>query len=539
MTKRAARLRALLGLSAVLALAACSRSDNRAPCPAGERCLEAGNAAEPLTLDPNKTQTVWEGNILYDLLVGLTQWSADGKVVPGMATSWEVSPDGLTWTFHLRKALWSDGVPVTANDFVYSLRRIENPATASPYAYLLYLITGAQAVNEGKAAPETIGADALGPRTLQLHLTHPAPYLPQLLVHSSALPLPAHVVKRWGNAWVEPGHFVSNGPYVLKSWKLGEKIVLQRNPRFWDNAQVCFDRVSYYPTTNAVTAERRVQSGELDMNYTFSSARVAYLRKHMPGYVHAVPYLAQWYLSFNLRDPKLQDRRIRLALSMDVDRDFLTDKLVRAGAKPLYTFVPPGMADYRSAPTASWTRWPFARRQAAARALMQQAGYSPEHPLTLSFKFQSHSTVTAAALQADWRKIGVNITFSPEESQILYSDLNAGNFEVAYDGWAMDYDDPMTFLELLSSSAGGQNHSHYDNPRYDALLNEANQQRDLTTRAKLLAKAEALALHDVPVAPLMTDAARNLVNPNITGWVDNPANWHLKRYLCRKGPPPQ
>lgn len=521
-----------------LALAACSGGGGRAPCPDGLRCLEAGNASEPLTLDPNKSQDVWEANIQYDMFVGLTQWNAKGEVVPGVATSWDVSPDGLIWTFHLRHALWSDGVPVTAGDFVYSLQRLENPATASVYAYLLYLISGAKEINDGKAGPETIGARALDPHTLQLTLTHPAPYLPLLLVHQAAMPIPAHIVKQWGDAWMDPAHIATNGAYVLKAWLLGQRVTLARNPRFWDNGATCFDQVNYYPTADAVTGERRVQSGEFDLSYVFASSRERYLRKRLPGYVHAVPYLANWYLAMNQRNPLLRDPRIRLALSLGIDREFSALKLTQAGSQPLYDFTPPGMAGYQGPPPPAWSRWPFIQRQAAARALLRQAGYGPDHPLVLDYKYGQSSKVSAAALQADWRAIGINITLSPMESQILYADLNAGNFDIAWDGWAMDYDDPMTFLELLDSQSGPQNHSHYFNPTYDALLNQADHTRDLATRAKILAQAEALAMADVAVAPIETDSARNLVNPDITGWVDNPANWHLKRYLCRKGSPP-
>ncbi len=529
----------ITALLLALALAACSGGGGRAPCPAGLRCLEAGNAGEPLTLDPSKSQNVWEGNIQYDLFVGLTQWNARGEVVPGMATSWEVSPDGLIWTFHLRDAQWSDDVPVTAGDFVFALQRLENPATASPTAYLFYPIAGAEAVNEGKAALATIGARALDPHTLQLTLTHPAPYLPLLLVHTSALPLPAHVIQRWGDAWLDPAHIVSNGPYVLKSWQIGQRVLLARNPRFWDNGSVCFDQISYYPTADAVTGERLVQSGEYDLNYTFSLPRTRYLRQHMPAYVHGVPYLAIWYLSMNQRVAKLQDKRVRLALSLGIDREFLADKLMGHAPQALYSFTPPGLLDYTPAAAPAWSHWPFARRQAAARALLRQAGYGPEHPLQLEFKYGETAKISATALQADWRAIGVDASLAPEETQILYADLNAGNFEIAWDGWAMDYDDPMTFLELLATQTGSQNHSHYSSPRYDALLSQSDQQRDLHKRAQILAQAEAVALDDVAVAPIITDAARYLVNPDITGWVDNPTNWHLKRYLCRKGPPPE
>ncbi len=407
--------RAVAALLLAFAVAGCGGGGGRAPCPAGLRCLEAGNAAEPQTLDPDKSQDVWEANIQYDLFVGLTQWNAHGEVVPGMATSWDISPDGLTWTFHLRDAQWSDGVPVTAGDFVYGLQRLENPATASVYAYLLYLISNAREINEGKAAPETIGARELDPHTLQLTLTHPAPYLPLLLVHQSAMPIPAHVVTRWGNAWMDPAHIVSNGPYILKAWLLGQRVILARNPRFWENSATCFDQISYYPTSDLVTAERRVESGEFDLGYTFTSARVRYLRKRMPAYVHAVPYLANWYLSMNQRNPKLRDRRVRLALSLGIDREFIARKLTQAGSQPLYGFTPPGMAAYRPPTPPIWSNWPFVQRQAAARALLRQAGYGPGHPLQLDFKYGQSDKVQTAAMQADWRAIGLDITLSPEE----------------------------------------------------------------------------------------------------------------------------
>lgn len=446
--------RALILLVALL-LTACTKGQGRAPCAAGKLCLEIGNKSEPLTLDPSKSQLVPEASILYDLMVGLTAYDAAGRTVPGMATSWQASPDGLIWTFHLRDANWSDGVPVTADDFVFALRRLQEPRTASPYAYLQYLIVGAEAVNAGKAPPETLGVRAVDPHTLEIRLVHPAPYLPLLLVHTSGMPIPAHAVRKWGDAWVEPGHYVSNGAYTLASWALGDRLVLERNPAFYGARTVCFDRVSYYPVTDAVSGERRIASGELDALYGFSANRLRYLNQRMPGYARTNPAFAMNYISFNTRLPALADRRVRLALSMGIDRDFIAGSLLRAGQRPAYGFVPPGMASHLPFKPPAWADWSFARRQAVARRLLADAGYGPRRPLRLELKyFKSPNRIIMSALQADWRTIGAEIALTPVETQIHFADLNAGAFEIAFDNWGADFNDPISFLLLLSKNGG-------------------------------------------------------------------------------------
>lgn len=538
---RSALLLALLGLLALLP--ACARNDSRAACPAGQQCLELGNSSDPFTLDPNKAQLLVEARILNDLMMGLTTLDTRGQPVPGMATSWDISPDGKVWTFHLRPADWSDGTPVTASDFVFGLRRLEDPKTAATYAYLMYVLKGARQVNLGKAPPDTLGARALDPQTLQLTLAHPAPYLPQLLTHMATMPLPAHVIQRWGDKWTMPGHFVSNGPYRLASWKLGDRIVLRRNPYFkgigaQTASHICFDQIRYYPTTDPVSAERRVASGQLDMMTSFASNRTAYLRKHMPAYVQAAPVLATAYLTVNSHVPALADRRVRIALAMGVDRAFIADKLLRAGQIPAFAFVPPGTANYPGIPKPVWAHWTFARRQAAARYLLQEAGYGPEHPLTLDLKYASSGErVIAPALQADFRAIGVHLTLTPEEGQILFSDLRARAFNLGLASWYADFNDATTFLQLFASDAGPQNYSDYANPRFDALLARAGRERDLTRRGHILAQAEETAMHDMPLIPLYVSASRNLVNPDISGYQANMLDLHPKRFFCRTAAP--
>lgn len=285
-----------------LALAGCQDKVHRPACPAGQVCLEYGNNAEPLTLDPQRSNLVDEATIISDLIVGLTTDAPDGGPTPALATSWETSADGLIWTFHLRDAQWSDGVPVTADDFVYAYRRILDPKTASIYAYLVYILKNGEAVNRGKAAPETLGARALDPHTLQLTLEHPAPYLPELAKHQSFFPVPRHVLERYGDAWVRPGRFVGDGPFNLVSWSLGDKIQVAKNPRFWDAKHVCVDRINYYPTPDLVSAERRVQRGELDLNTSFLSNRLARMNQVLPGYARPHMSLATSYLAFNTHD---------------------------------------------------------------------------------------------------------------------------------------------------------------------------------------------------------------------------------------------
>lgn len=520
---------------AALVLAGCQGKPQRPPCPAGKVCLEYGNNIEPATLDPQTSNLIDEFNIIGDLMMGLTTDGPDGQPVPGMATSWETSADGLVWTFHLRDATWSDGVPVTADDFVYAFHRILDPKTASIYAYLAYILKNGQALSEGKAPPQALGAKALDPHTLQLTLEHPAPYLLQLAKHQSFFPVPRHVVEKYGDAWVRPGRYVSNGAYRLVSWRLGDKVTVEKNPQFFDAAHVCIDRVNYYPTPDLVTAERRVQRGELDLNTNFLSNRLARMNQTMPGVARPHVSLATSYMSFNTRDvAAFKDIRVRRALSESVDRDFITGKLMRAGQQPAYSFVPPIIANYAPGPRARWADKPFAARQAEARALLAQAGYGPSHPLKVEIKTAntSDSLLLTEAVQADWRSIGVLATIAQNEGQVAFAAYRNRDFQVGTMSWYADFNDPVTFLGLLKSDTGGQNYGDYRNPAYDALLAAADREPDATKRAQVLARAEQLMLDDEALIPVYFIVNRNLVSRRVTGWQANAENFHRVRWMC-------
>lgn len=525
----------LLAAACTAGLAGCQGKGRRPPCPAGQACLEYGNEVEPLSLDPQTSNLTNEARIIGDLMVGLTTEAADGTAIPGMAKSWETSPDGLTWTFHLRDAQWSDGTPITADDFVFAYRRILDPKTASIYAYLVTILKNGQAVNDGKAPLAAVGAAAPDPHTLVLSLEHPAPYLPQILMHQSFYPVPRHVVEKLGDAWVRPGSYVSDGAYVLKAWRLGDRVIVAKNPRFYDASHVCLDRISYYPTADVVSAERRVQRGELDLNTTFQSNRLAHIREIMPGYARPTLTLATAYLSFNTRDVKpLKDIRVRRALSEAIDRDFITAKLLRAGQQPAYSFVPPGVSNYAYGAKLHWAGGSFVQRQIEARALLAQAGFDARHPLKLEIKV-SNTTETlllAEAIQADWRVIGVEATIQQNEGQIAFAAYRNRDFQVGAMSWYADFDDPATFLGLLKSDTGAQNYGDYKSPAYDALLDAADHEADAARRAQILKRAEQVMLDDEGIAPIDFTVSRSLVNPRITGWVDNPLNNHRARWLC-------
>jgi oligopeptide transport system substrate-binding protein len=532
-------VRALLILAlAAVVLGACQGGPQRADCPHGQVCLELGNNSEPATLDPQKANLVDEMAIIGDLMMGLLTDSPDGKPAPGIAERWETSADGLTWTFHLRDARWSDGVPVTAEDFVYGWRRILDPKTASIYAYLLYVIKNGEAVNSGKAPLTALGVSAPDPHTLVVELEHPAPYLLELAKHVSFSPAPKHAVERWGDAWVQPGHYVSDGPFKLVSWKLGDRITVVKNPYFWDAAHVCPDRINYYPTADAVSAERRVARGELDLNSKFQSNRIDRLAKTMPGVARTDVSLATIYLALNTRDvPAFKDIRVRRALSEAIDRDFIASKIVRAGQVPAYAFVPPITANYvEDGPRLRWADKPFGARQVEARALLAQAGYGPGHPLKFTFLTQTNSgsVLLAEAIQADWQAVGVDVTIAQNDASVAFAAYRNRNFQVGGMSWYGDYNDPMTFLGLLKSDTGAQNYGDYRNPAYDALLAAADHEPDAGKRAQILARAEQLMLDDEGIIPVYFQTNTNLVSPRLTGWAPNPPNFHRARYMCLK-----
>ncbi|MEM7328204.1 MAG: peptide ABC transporter substrate-binding protein [Pseudomonadota bacterium] len=499
--------------------------------------LRRGISAKVDTLDPHRSSAAWENIVIGDMFLGLTQHTADGQVIPAMAESWSTSEDGLIWTFSLRDTTWSDGVPVTAGDFVFALRRIQDPAIASQYSSLLYIIKNAQALNEGRVAPEELGVRAIDDRTLEITLEQPAPYLEGLLTHYTTYPVPRHIVEQYGEAWVQPENIEVNGPYKLVYWVTGDQLVTEKNPAFYEADTLCFERVSYFELEDLAAVERRIEAGELDINNAFDGGRKAELDRRLPGWARTTPGLLTTYWSFNSSEAPFDDIRVRKALAMALDREYLVENVLTPGYVPAYSFVPPGINNYETVrPEVSWKSLSRPERLAEAKALLEDAGYGPDNPLRFEYKHRSTDDNPKAApvAQANWNEIApwVDAQILRQDTKVLYADLRQSNFQVSDGAWLADYNDPLNFLYLLDSDTGQQNYGNYANPEYDRLLEAASQERDLTLRAELFAEAEAIMIEDHPITPMWFQVTKNLVDPKLDGWAENAEDNHRSRWLC-------
>jgi oligopeptide transport system substrate-binding protein len=523
----------------VLTLAACGGGGGNGSGDGDEAAvLRRGISAKVDTLDPHRSSAKWENIVISDMIVGLMTITPDREVIPGVAESWETSEDGLTWTFNLRESQWSDGEPVTADDFVYAFRRIQNPEIASQYSSLLYIVKNAAQVNSGELPPEELGVRAIDDLTFEITLEEPAPYLLGLLTHYTTYPVPQHIVEQYGEAWIQPDNIEVNGPYKLAYWRTGDQLVSEKNPLFYEADEVCFDRVAYFEIEDAAAVERRIEAGELDINNGFDGGRTEELEAKFPGWVRTAPSLITTYWSFNSSQEPFDDVRVRKALSLALDREFIVDRVLTPGYIPAYSFVPPTMSNYNvERPEVGFADMSREERLAEARALLEEAGYGPDNQLSFEFIHRSTDDNPKAApvAQANWNEIApwVNAEILRQDTKVLYARLRQSDFEVADGAWVADFDDPINFLYLLDSETGQQNYGRYSNPEYDALLAEASRTRDLQARAEIFAEAEAMMLEDYPITPMWIQVTKNLVDPELTGWAENAQDDHLSRWLCR------
>ena len=541
-TRRSVLSASILALLAV-SLAACGGGGVQEQ-PGDVPTLRRGISAKVDTLDPHKSSAQWENIVIGDMMIGLTTDDVGGKPVPGMATSWEVDPAGLVWTFRLGDYVWSDGVPVTANDFVFALRRIQDPAIASQYASMLWLIKNAEEVNSGALKPEDLGVRAIDDKTLELTLKYPAPYLPGLLSHYTTFPVPQHAVEQFGDAWIQPENIVVNGPYKLVYWRTGDQLVAEKNPTGFGAAEACFDRVAYFEIENEAAYENKIAAGELDINNVFSGPRKAELEAKFPGWPRTYPGLLTTYWSFNQTRPPFDDVRVRKALSLSLDREFMVRNVLTPGFQPAYAFVPPGISNYDvERPQVSWKDKPRADRLAEAKRLLEEAGYGPSNPLKFEFIHRStgDNPKVAPVAQQNWSEIAdwVKPVIIKQDTKVLYGRLRQNDFEISDGAWLADFDDPINYLYLLQSTTGQQNYGRYANPAYDALLTQSNAELDPARRAQLFAQAETLMLEEYPITPMWVQVTQNLVDPTLTGWVDNAKDNHRSRFLCREGMKPR
>jgi oligopeptide transport system substrate-binding protein len=504
-----------------------------APAASANGILKVANPGHPASLDPHRITGVWENRIVGDMLMGLTTEGPAGEVAPGAAESWKVSDDGLRYEFALRTQDWSDGLPVTAEDFVYSFRRMMSGETTSPYAQFFWVIANGREVTRGEAPPEALGVTATAPDRLEIRLIRRTPYFTGLLMHFAAFPVPRHAIEAHGRQWTEPGRMPANGAFRLSRRVPNDHVALEKNPRFYDADNVRLDGVEYHGLEDRDAALRRFRAGEFHVLRDFPAGQAGWLRENLPDEVRTPPYLGLSFIAVNHAREALQDRRVRQALSMAVDRNVLVTQVLGSGEQPAWSLVPPGTRDYPVPARASWHADPMAERQSRARALMREAGYSEAQPLRVQLRYplSENERRVAIALQSMWRGIHVQAVLERSETAIHYSSLQQGNFDLGLASWLAVYDDPQTFTLLLQTESGPNNLGGYSNPEYDRLAEEAANEPESTGRAMQLRAAEALAMREQALIPLYHHAARNLVHRRVLGWQDNLLDVNRSRYL--------
>ncbi|MCY4488357.1 MAG: peptide ABC transporter substrate-binding protein [Deltaproteobacteria bacterium] len=503
---------------------------------AATNILQRGNGAEPETLDVHKSSGVPEANIQRDLFEGLVAEGADGSIIPGVAESWSLSEDGKVYTFRLRRnAKWSNGDPVTAHDFAFALTRGVDPSVGSDYAFILWPIANAEEITKGKVKElGRLGVKAVDAHTLKLTLKAPTPYFIGLLTHHQAYPVHRKTLEQHGDKWTRAGNMVSNGAYQLAEWVPQSHVRLERNPHYWDAANVRIDAVVFHPTEDKSTELKRFRSGEMDVTYDVPIDQIGWVEKNLAQQFRNTAYLGTYYYSLNLTKTPFRDRPgLRNALAMTIDREILTGKVTKGGEIPAYAWVPPGVNQYAGAKV-PWQGLSKAERLARAKKLYAEAGYSKDNPLKVQILYntsESHKRI-AIAIGGMWKKaLGVQTELFNQEWKVYLTTRRAKQFDVLRAGWIGDYNDANTFLELLKGTVGTMNPAGYASSEYDALMQKAETETDLQARAKLMQKAESILLADMPIIPIYHYTTQHLVNPRVKGWVDNVMDVHPTRHL--------
>jgi oligopeptide transport system substrate-binding protein len=488
-----------------------------------EKILIVGNANEPKGLDPHIVSGVIESNILRALFEGLVveHPSKDGAALPGVAERWEPNADASEWTFHLRQdAVWSDGQPLTTEDFLFSYQRILTASLASDYSFMLYYIKGAEAYHKGETSDfSTVGVAAPDAHTLVFTLNGPLPFLPDIAKHYTWYPVPKHALLALGKmadkwtGWTKPENLVCNGAFKLKSWRFNDHIEVERNPRYWDIDKVQLNGIRFLPVANGYTETRMFYDGQMHLTYKVPPELVAYSIQHYPEQFRNEPYLATWFIRSNVERKPFDDKRVRHAFSLAFDRKALVDKVTLGNETPATEFLPP-FGDYPGSDLVHFD-------PEKARALLAEAGYPGGKGLPeVDFLTGDKDTAKAIAetLQAMWKEhLGVSVKIRKLEWTSYLTDTFASNFDLAWGGWSGDYFDPLTFLDMWVKD-GGNNGTKWSSAEFESLLAEANKSGDNAVRYKLLKQAEELFLDEHPVIPGYHQVRNYMIHESVKNW---------------------
>lgn len=499
--------------------------------------LVRNNGSEPSSLDPHKVESDVENNIISDLFEGLVSVSPAGEIEPRLAEKWE-NKDNTVWTFHLRPGVtWSDGTAITAQDIVWSWQRLVSPLTASPYASYpgnMHIVNGAE-IAQGQKAPETLGVKAIDDATLEVTLTQPNAAFLAMLAHPSLVPLDKVLISRYGDKWTKPEHIVTSGPYKLSQWVVNERIVAERNPRYWDNAHTVINKVTYLPISSETADVNRYKAGEIDIVYTVPINQFAQLKKTMGDQLDVSPQLATYYYEFNTTRPPFNDPRVRRALNMALDKDIIAEKVLGQGQRPAWLISQPDIGGVKLH-NPEYASWPREKRIAEAKKLLSEAGYNETHPLVFNLLYntsESHQRIAIAA-SSMWKKnLGVEAKLQNQEWKTMLDAMHTHNFDAVRYAWLADYDDAATFLNNFRTG-DSENTSQYSNPAYDEALRNAAKASDTTARGKFYQQAEDLLGQDVPAIPVYHYVRTHLVKPWVGGFTPDKLGYYYTKDMYIK-----
>jgi len=490
---------------------------------------------EPASLDPLKAVGLPEIQVIRDLFEGLTNQDAQGKIVPGVAQSWS-SSDNKTWVFTLRNnARWSNGDPVTAQDFVYSWQRLVDPKNSSAFAWFAGLsgIQNAAAITKGEMTPDKLGVVAQSKNQLKVTLDRPVPWFPALVANVALFPVPQKIIAQQGDSWTSPGKLVGNGAYQLSERVVNEKIVLARNPHYWDDAHSVLTKVTFVPINEESSATKRYRSNDIDITESFPKNMYALLKKTLPGEVYTPDQLGTYYYAFNTQKGPTADVRVRKALSWSIDRKVIAEKVLGTGEKPAWHFTPDVTAGFKPLPT-FMQQHDQNSLNAQAKSLLAAAGYGPGKPLKLKLLYntsESHQKI-AIAVASMWKKnLGVDVTLEHQEWKTYIARRNSGNFDVIRASWVGDYNEPSTFLNLLTSG-NSSNIARFNNADYDAVIAKASRETSDQVRNSDYNRAEQILAEQAPIAPIYQYTNGRLIKPWVKGYpITNPEDVAYSREL--------
>ncbi|NIG74293.1 oligopeptide ABC transporter substrate-binding protein OppA [Klebsiella sp. Ap-873] len=504
---------------------------------AAKQELVRNNGSEPASLDPHKVESDVESNIIGDFFDGLIRVKNDGSIEPHLSEKWD-NQDNKVWTFHLRPGIkWSNGEPITAQDVVWSWKRLVDPKTGSPYATYpgTMHIENANDIAEGKKPVDSLGVKALDANTVQVTLDQPTSAFLLMLGHTSMVPVSEAAVEKFGDKWTQPANFVSSGPYKLSQWVVNEKVVGERNKQYWDDAHTVINKVTYLPVTSGTADINRYKAGEIDITYTVPETLFASLKKSIPDQVHITPYLSTYYYEFNTTKAPFNDPRVRLALNLALDKDIIAGKVLGQGQKPAWLVSQPKIGGITLKP-AEYGSWSHDKRVAEAKKLLAEAGFNEKHPLQFNLLYntsESHQRIAIAA-SSMWKKnIGVEAKLQNQEWKTMLDTKRTGNYDLVRYGWIADYDDAATYLNNFRTG-DSQNSSKYSNPAYDEIIAKASQATTQEERAKYYQQAEDILAKDVPTIPIYHYVKVQLVKPYVGGYAPSTLGKYLTQDLYIK-----